>query len=472
MNLLKIIIPLILLFSCSINTFANIYKVGATRTYVSPNALYVADILEDSDTIEIDADAYIGTASLAVWKKNNLFIRSVGGRPVLDADGQYIWGKGIWVLAGNNITVQGFEFYGAKVPDRNGAGIRLDGIGMHVRNCLFHGNETGILTNNTYAGEVIIEHSEFANNGYGDGYSHNVYIGHVEKLIFQFNYTYHAKIGHNLKTRAAQNYILYNRIMDEETGNSSRLLDIPNGGFSIVMGNLFMQGNNAPNNNLIGYGLEGLSNNANNELFLINNTLVNKRINSCLFLHIKDGASVVKVANNIFAGTGDLYHGPITELTNNLVRQSISDIKFIDEPNYNYQLAPNSPAIDAGTNIAAINDHSLVPQFVYTHPIDGSERVIDGQIDIGAYEHRHVVAMETELAATPITIYPNPASNILQISLKPEKIKELSIIDIYGKTVLKTLNLNSLDVSQLPHGNYFLNIELHNKEFIIKKFVK
>ena len=64
--------------------------------------------------------------------------------------------------------------------------------------------------------------------------------------------------------------------MDEQNGESSRLIDLPNGGFSIVMGNLLMQGNNAQNNNLVGYGLEGLSNTL-SEFYFINNTLVNKR---------------------------------------------------------------------------------------------------------------------------------------------------------------------------------------------------
>ena len=38
---------------------------------------------------------------------------------------------------------------------------------------------------------------------------HNLYIGHVNKLTFRFNYSHHAYIGHNLKSRADANYILY-----------------------------------------------------------------------------------------------------------------------------------------------------------------------------------------------------------------------------------------------------------------------
>ncbi|MCC6723031.1 MAG: right-handed parallel beta-helix repeat-containing protein, partial [Saprospiraceae bacterium] len=161
---------------------------------------------------------------MAVWQANNLVIRGVGGRPHLEAGGQYIWGKGIWVLAGNGITVENIEFSGATVPDQNGAGIRLDGTGMTVRHCYFHHNQNGILTSNPYAGEILIEYTEFADSGYGDGYTHNVYIGHVDKLIFRYNYSHHAIVGHNLKSRAKENHILYNRIMDEVDGQSSRLI--------------------------------------------------------------------------------------------------------------------------------------------------------------------------------------------------------------------------------------------------------
>jgi hypothetical protein len=69
--------------------------------------------------------------------------------------------------------VENIEFSGAAVPDHNGAGIRLDETGLIVRSCYFHNNENGILTSNPYAGDILIEYSEFAANGYGDGYTHN-----------------------------------------------------------------------------------------------------------------------------------------------------------------------------------------------------------------------------------------------------------------------------------------------------------
>jgi hypothetical protein len=90
----------------------------------------------------------------------------------LEADGTISQGKAIWVLAGKNIVVENIEFSGAAIsPDHNAAGIRAEGRGLIVRDCFFHDNQNGILTAADDSGEILIECSEFARNGFGDGFS-------------------------------------------------------------------------------------------------------------------------------------------------------------------------------------------------------------------------------------------------------------------------------------------------------------
>ncbi len=383
----KRILLYIILFTCfGYSTFAATYQVGSTRVYPTPHALYLANVLDDGDVIEIDAEVYTGQDALAAWTQNQLVIRGVGGQAHLQANGAYIWGKAIWVLAGDDITVENIEFSGAAVPDQNGAGIRLDGNGMTIRYCYFHNNENGILTAASSSGDILVEHTEFGYNGFGGGQTHNIYVNQTNSLTFRYNYSHHANIGHTLKSRARENYIYYNRIMDEQTGNSSRLIDISNGGFTIIMGNLLMQGENAENNNLIGYGLEGLSN-ANSELHVINNTMVNKRVASCIFVAIQSGTPIANIRNNIFAGSGTLISGTTTAISNNYVNPTISSLNFINEANYNYELSSNSPAINYGTVLPSANGTSLTPNQYYNHPLDFGARVIsDAVIDAGAYE--------------------------------------------------------------------------------------
>ena len=462
------------LFSFIINTSsATTHKVGPTQTYSSPNALYQANVIQDGDTIEIDSATYAGNDALAVWQKNNLFIRGGGGRPKLVANGQYILGKGIWVLAGNDITVENIEFTGAQVPDKNGAGIRLDGEGLTVRHCYFHDNENGILTSNPGLGEILIEYSEFAGNGFGDGFSHNLYIGVVGKLTFRFNYTHRAKIGHLLKSRAKQNFILYNRIMDEDTGNSSRLIDLPNGGFSIIMGNLLMQGPNAENNNMIGYGLEGLFNAAINDLYIVHNTFVNKRVASCLFIDLTAGAESSLIANNIFAGTGTVIQGQgVVQHTygNNLIETHIDSVGFIDEVNYDYHLSPNAHAIDLGLALSPVSGHSLTPDFAYKHLASSESRSIVNNPDAGAYELNNGVGFDKQLS-DQLKIFPNPVTDGLRVELSAKQLKNIKIYDSLGHLYMMS-NENRLDVSQLPAGVYWLRVETLSGQMAVKPFVK
>ncbi len=467
---------LLSLFFISLTLKGAVFEVGASKPYATPNALYNAGVLSFGDTIFIDGGMYTGSDALAVWSQDNLFIQGVNGKPHLEANGQYIWGKGIWVLAGDDITVDNIEFSGATVPDQNGAGIRLDGVGLTVTNCYFHDNENGILTGNPGTGDIIIEHTEFNHNGYGDGYTHNIYVGHVNKLVFRYNYSHHANIGHNLKSRAAENIIMYNRIMDEDTGNSSRLIDLPNGGFSIIMGNNLMQGPNAPNNNLIGYGLEGLTNPI-NELYVINNTMVNKRTASCVFLDIQSGTSIAQVSNNIFAGTGTVISENAT-MTDNLVEPDIANVMLVDEANYDYHLMEGSPAIDGGNPVPDAGGYSLTPDESYMHPLSSEPRNIVSSIDIGAYEYQTLSAVHNPFFDTT-KIYPNPESNLVYIynPLFNGQV-HIKIYNVVGQLIFyKNKSIHngsvSINIQGLEKGIYYIEIcNYHGNIKTVSKLIK
>ena len=111
-------------------------------------------------TIEVDAGDYLG--DVAVWERDGVTVRAVGGRVRLLANGAAAEGKGIWVVRATGMRVQGFDFEGAAVPARNGAGIRLERGSLLVRDCSFVRNEMGILTNNDPATVLEVENSEFA----------------------------------------------------------------------------------------------------------------------------------------------------------------------------------------------------------------------------------------------------------------------------------------------------------------------
>ena len=201
--------------------------------------------LRSGDFLDADSFPHITFKSRAVEKvdedelkvRGDLTIRGVNGRPKINANGANAMGKGTWVVKGANTVIENVEMFGAKVPDQNGAAIRLDGNHLTLRDSYLHDNENGILTSNDGVSNIVIENSEFASNGYGDGYSHNLYIGRVNSLVFRNSYSHDAKIGHNLKSRANTNTIVYSRF-SSSVNRPSYEIDLPNAGTSYIIGNV------------------------------------------------------------------------------------------------------------------------------------------------------------------------------------------------------------------------------------------
>ncbi len=251
-------------------------------------------------------------------------------------------------------------------------GIRLEGLDLTVRHCWFHHNENGILCGEYHPSTVLIEYSEFGHHGYGDGYSHNLYIGNIDSLIFRFNYSHHADVGHELKSRAWVNVIEYNRFSNEADGTASREIDLPNGGQAYLIGNVVQQGLQSENSNMVGYGLEGLSNPGPHELYAINNTLVNEKTVGSYFQ--MPGAAYFKAYNNVLAGGGSFMTSWPTNVDTlaNVRNTSIAALQFLDAPNYDYRIDESSPAHNAGYPAGlAGSGYPLVAWYEYVHPTEG-----------------------------------------------------------------------------------------------------
>jgi len=360
-------------------------SVGAGKTYARPCQAFA--VAKSGDIVEIDGSAtYSGdVCGIGV---SNLTIRGVNGRPKIDAAGKNAMGKGTWVVQGSNIVIDNVEMYGAKVPDQNGAALRLEGTNFTLRNSFLHDNENGILANANASSNILVEHSEFARNGYGTGYTHNLYIGNVGSLTFRYNYSHDANVGHNLKSRALVNTIAYNRfssLPDGQAGSGkpSYEINIPNAGTSYVIGNVIQQPASNSNPGMLAYGEEGASN-PGHDLYVVNNTFLNDDASRGTFVIV--GAGVTKPAllqNNIFGGIGTL----------------VTQASAVDKTNYRaaapgfinraaFDLRPISNlVIDAGSvpGVSATGV-SLAPAAQYKHVASGETRTVSGTLDIGAYE--------------------------------------------------------------------------------------
>ncbi len=352
--------------------YAKTLLVGKGKTFSSPckaiNAVF------EGDTVLIDVGTY---TEACIWSTDKITLRGVAKFAHMKGPENISNGKAIWVTAGNNITIENIEFSGAKVDDENGAGIRADGKNLNIRHCFFHDNQNGILGGE---GAIKISNTEFSGNGKGDGYTHNLYISHGDSLIMDYCYSHGAKIGHEVKSRAKVNILRYNRFMNESAGTGSYTVDLPNGGNSVLIGNLLQQGPNSDNSSMVIYGAEGLSN-PGKTIYLINNTLVNDRSGGT-FVSIAGGATAF-ATNNLLIGSGTSFGGTVTQ-KNNLKGQS-NWLK--DMSHYDYHLVAGVEAINAGSDPGTGNGLSLVPIYQYVHPLAKEARPKSGVLDVGAYEY-------------------------------------------------------------------------------------
>ena len=343
-------------------------RVGATKALKT--IAQAAGLARTGSTIEVDAGEY--SADVAVWQHDSVTVRAVGGRARLLAHGAAAEGKAIWVVRATGMRVEGVDFEGAAVPDRNGAGIRLEKGSLHVRDCSFMRNEMGILTNNDPATVLEVENSEFGYNQRPDGHNHNLYAGAIARLSVTGSYFHHARTGHLLKSRAAVNHILYNRLTDEPGGTASYELEFPNGGVAYVVGNLIGQEIQTDNPHLISFGAEGYRW-PHNEIYLVNNTLVNPLPQGGVFLRVAPGAGAIRAFNNLLVGPGALEPAGPGEYRSNF---TVEARDFANLEAYDYRLKSGSRLVGQAADPGSANGLHLLPQREYVHP--RGTRSLDG----------------------------------------------------------------------------------------------
>jgi len=313
---------------------AQVLRVGPSRSIQTVAA--AARLATDGATIEVDAGSYRG--DVAVWRQNDLTLRAVGGRVRLLADGAAAEGKAIWVVRGARVSIEGFDFEGARAPGRNGAGIRFERGSLRVRDCRFIDDQSGILTGNDPEATLEVTDSEFVSLHPEDGQNHHLYAGTIGRLSVTGSYFHRGAIGHLLKSRAALNLIRYNRLTDED-GRASYELEFPNGGLAIIVANIIQQSAASENPAIIAYGLEGLRWPV-NEIHLVHNTVVDDQPRGGVFVRVPAGAGQVHAVNNLWVGDGS---GPLLDEAGGRNNFLIDRTSLDPSPAAPYRLKPSSP---------------------------------------------------------------------------------------------------------------------------------
>lgn len=450
--------------ACACLAVTLIAPASAATWSVAPGAAYPTPCsaitrAAPGDIVEI-AGGHTYAGDVCTVAAANLTIRGINGRPRIDAAGRNAAGKGTWVITGSNVLVENVEMLGATVADQNGAALRLEGTHFTLRNSYLHDNENGILSGVNTASDIVIEGSEFAFNGFGTGYTHNLYIGNARSLTFRNNYSHDARVGHNLKSRAQTNTILYNRFSSTPPGTAgvtpgqpSYEIDLPNAGSAYIIGNVIEQPSANQNPNMVAYGMEGASN-PGQDLYVVNNTFLNDDSSGGTFVLV--GASVatpVLLQNNVFAGIG-----PLSNQAGALERSNYRSAApaFVDRAAYDLRPTSGAPFIDAGSAPgASASGVSLTPTRHYKHLAMSEPRPADGAIDIGAYEASGVTPPDADTLA-PTVSFLSPAQGA---STKRRVKVSVTAADNVGVTQL-VLRIDGSQVASVSAPTLNLTVSL------------
>ncbi|HEY0953920.1 MAG TPA: hypothetical protein VGE36_04130 [Roseateles sp.] len=337
-----------------------VLKVGPRQAVKSLAA--AARQARDGMLVEVDAGEYV--ADVAAWSQQDLTLRAVGGRVRLVAAGAHAQGKAIFVTRGRRMRIEGFDFIGCTVPDKNGAGVRLEAGSLTLVDCGFRDNENGLLTSNDENAELDIVDCDFGTIALRRGQTHNLYVGAIKRLAVTGSYFHHGLLGHLLKSRAAVNHILYNRLSDEIGGRASYELEFPNGGVAVVMGNLIMQSSTTENPHVISFGAEG-ARWPRQALYLVNNTLVDQMSSGGIWLRVTPPQAEVMLANNLLVGTPKLAaDGHWTRRANFTADWD----EFVRAAREDFRLKPGSGLRGKAQDMGEAEGLRLSPTREYRHP--------------------------------------------------------------------------------------------------------
>ncbi len=206
-------------------------------------------------------------------------------------------------LPGASLTVENITFRNARSPDLNGAGIRHDGDDLTIINCVFIGNEDGVLYTGSPSGRIRIERSVFIDSGHGDGYSHGIYINESESLEIEASRFSGTKIGHHVKSLARRTRIA-NSQFDDTNAHTSYALDVSAGGDVSFIGNSVIKSADADNPSIINYELTRGGDAA--ALTIENNRIINRHPNARLLRNETSVRPVISGNEIINEGKGRL----------------------------------------------------------------------------------------------------------------------------------------------------------------------
>lgn len=198
-----------------------------------------------------------GTIAIAPGRHSDCAVQTAGFVSYLSADpgaavfdGRTCEGKAALVLRGRGAEVSGLVFQNMRVPDFNGAGIRLEQGDLTVAESWFRDSQQGILTNDDGRGRIVVDRSTFTRLGTCEGAggcAHSIYTGEYGHLRVTRSRFEEGRGGHYVKSRAARVDIASSSFDDAKGKGTNYMIDLPEGAVGQISNNWFVQGRDKEN---------------------------------------------------------------------------------------------------------------------------------------------------------------------------------------------------------------------------------
>lgn len=145
---------------------------------------------------------------------------------------------------------------------------------------------------------------------------------------------------------------------------------------------------------------------------------------------------------------------------------STKDDIFMNFSASDYSLKPNSWVVNTGNNTLYSGANGP------NKDIMGNPRIVQGTIDLGAYEYQGVLAINENSTNPKLQIFPNPARETLTVRLSESDSQSYEIYSNTGQLVKKG-NINGketkIELQNLPSGVYLLKTQDQQGIKFIKK---
>ncbi len=125
-----------------------------------------------------------------------------------------------------------------------------------------------------------------------------------------------------------------------------------------------------------------------------------------------------------------------------------------------------------GWSLGVYEDQMIVGAPREDHDVNGGDEMGDAGSAYIFLSPSVLGVQDNEAAANAIAVYPNPATDVLNVRLQNSAVKNIAVYGISGVKLMDLDEVSSIDASRLSAGVYVLRVVDENNEVFFNRFVK